>query len=177
MVRTRILGWTGVAAALVVAAGASFAMAAKPPAKAKIGIPAECLNMDISPYSAPENLQIDSASRKSLFTVEIASNEAEREQGLMCRSALKPGEGMLFEFDDVAPRNFWMQNTLIGLDIIYISADGRIVSIQKNAKPLDRTPLPSDGPATGVLEIEAGLSDKLGLKPGDKVKHPFFHTS
>ncbi len=176
MARIRMLGWAGVMAAAVVAGGASFAMAAKP-VKDKTAMPADCLSMDLSPYSRPEALQIDSASRKSLFQVEIASSEDQREQGLMCRTALKAGEGMLFEFNDAAPRTFWMQNTLIGLDIIYIGADGRIVSITKNAKPLDRTPLPSDGPATGVLEIEAGLSDKLGLKPGDKVEHPFFHTS
>ena len=116
-----------------------------------------------------------SAKGTTRFKVEIADSFKEREQGLMCRTGLKDDYGMLFEFPNVAERAFWMKNTVSALDIIYIGADGRIVSIQKNARPLDTTPLPSHGPASGVLEIRAGLSDKLGLKPGDRVEHPFFH--
>lgn len=140
------------------------------------GIPAECLNMDLMPYSAPQNLDVAVSSQKTAhFTVEIADNEATREQGLMCRTKLADDQGMLFEFQDIDTRTFWMKDTLLGLDIIYIAPDGKIVSIAKNAKPLDRTPLPSNGVASGVLEVRAGLSDQLGLKPGDQVIHPFFH--
>ncbi len=132
--------------------------------------------MNLAPYSAPQGVDIAlSAQKTAHFNVEIADNDATREQGLMCRPSLAENQGMLFEFQNVAERTFWMENTLIGLDIIYIAPDGRIVSIQKNAKPLDRTPLPSNGAASGVLEIAAGESDKLGLKPGDKIVHPFFH--
>ncbi|WP_245531387.1 DUF192 domain-containing protein [Asticcacaulis biprosthecium] len=130
--------------------------------------------MDISPYTAPERLEVVSAKGKRLFAVEIAANFQTRAQGMMCRTKLADNEGMLFEFQDVAERAFWMNNTLIPLDIIYIAPDGRIVSIQKNARPLDRTPLPSQGMASGVLEVRGGMSDKLGLKPGDQVIHPFF---
>lgn len=165
----------GLVAATVVLADASFAMSPKPFLNVN-GTPAPCLSMDMAPYSAPESLEVVSAARRSHFTVEIAGNDADREQGLMCRRELKPGEGMLFEFPDAGERNFWMENTLIGLDIIYVAPDGHIVSIQKNAKPLDRTPLPSKGAASGVLEIAGGLSDKLGIKPGDRIEHPFFHT-
>jgi len=140
------------------------------------GVPPDCLLMNLSPYSALQGLDISTASQTiAHFDVEIADNNRTREQGLMCRPALGEKQGMLFEFQDVSERTFWMQNTLIGLDIIYIGPDGRIVSIQKDAKPLDRTPLPSEGVASGVLEIDAGLSVKLGLKPGDVVIHPFFH--
>ena len=132
--------------------------------------------MDMTPYSAPESLDVALSTQKTAhFSVEIADNEATREQGLMCRTNLTDQQGMLFEFQDVADRTFWMKDTLLGLDIIYIAPDGRIISIAKNAKPLDRTPLPSNGVASGVLEVRAGLSDQLGLKPGDKVIHPFFH--
>jgi uncharacterized membrane protein (UPF0127 family) len=176
-IRAQILGFAGLAAVSLVVTGASFAMSAKPDSHkvAKANLPAACQHMDIAPYSPPQGLEITSATRKSHFQVEIASNAKEQEQGLMCRTALKPGEGMLFEFNDVDERSFWMQNTLIGLDIIFIAPDGRIVSIQKDAKPMDTTPLPSNGKASGVLEIPAGLSDKLGLQPGDLVDHPFFH--
>ncbi len=139
------------------------------------GIPAECLNINTSPYSASESLDIKAVKQIVHFHVEIANTPAQREQGLMCRSGLSDDYGMLFEFEDVRERMFWMKDTVAGLDIIYIAPDGRIVSIQKDAKPLDRTPLPSFGAASGVLEINAGLSDKLGLKAGDEVVHPFFH--
>ncbi len=180
-VRAQMWRLAGLVTMSAVLASASFAMSAKPStlfkaAKPDKNAPAECQSMDLEPYSPPQDLEIASETRKSHFSVEIASNEAEREQGLMCRTALKPGQGMLFEFPDNDERNFWMKNTLIGLDIIYIGSDGHIVSIQKNAKPFDQTPLPSNGQATGVLEIAAGLSDKLGLKAGDVVQHPFFHN-
>ncbi|ESQ84289.1 hypothetical protein AEAC466_07990 [Asticcacaulis sp. AC466] len=138
-------------------------------------IPAQCLSMDVSPYSPPELLSIRHGKAETRFQVEIANTDETREQGLMCRPELAVDRGMLFEFKDMRERNFWMQNTIVGLDIVYIAQNGSIVSIQKNAKPFDRTPLPSHGAASGVLEIQAGLSDKLGLKPGDKVIHPFFH--
>ena len=140
------------------------------------GIPPACLSIDITPYSSTQALDISLSSHETAhFEVEIADSDATREQGLMCRPALSENQGMLFEFQNIAERTFWMENTLIGLDIIYIAPDGRIVSIQKKARALDRTPLPSNGVASGVLEIAAGESEKLGLKPGDKIIHPFFH--
>ncbi len=160
------------AAALICAAGGTVVAMSEP---AQAGIPADCLNMDLTPYSNPETLDIKSTAKTAHFNVEIAATSGQREQGLMCRANLKDDYGMLFEFDDSTERTFWMKDTISGLDIIYIAADGRIVSIAKDAKPLDWTPLPSHGDATGVLEIKAGLSDKLGLKPGDSVVHPFFH--
>lgn len=138
-------------------------------------VPVGCLSLNLTPYSAPEPLSIKSRGKTLRFNVEIADSFQERGQGLMCRTGLKDDYGMLFQFQDVSERAFWMKNTVSALDIIYIAPDGRIVSIQKNAKPLDTTPLPSYGKASGVLEIRAGLSDRLGLKPGDKVVHPFFH--
>jgi len=140
------------------------------------GVPPECLTMDLTPYSSAERLDVAVSPQKTAhFSVEIANNESTREQGLMCRTKLADDQGMLFEFQDIDRRTFWMKDTLLGLDIIYIAPDGKIVSIAKNAKPLDRTPLPSNGVASGVLEVRAGLSDQLGLKPGDQVIHPFFH--
>jgi uncharacterized protein len=78
-------------------------------------------------------------------------------------------EGMIFSFPKAEEQAFWMHGTYIGLDILYVAADGRVLSIAKRAKPFDESPLPSRGPAKAVLEINAGLSDKLGIQPGDKV--------
>lgn len=138
-------------------------------------IPAQCLNMDLTPYSDQEGLDIHSGGVIHHFNVEVASTPEQREQGLMCRSGLKDDYGMLFEYGEAAERTFWMEDTIVGLDILYIAPDGHIVSIQPHAKALDRTPLPSNGAASAVLEINDGLSTRLGLKAGDSVDHPFFH--
>lgn len=105
------------------------------------------------------------------FQVEIADSAREREYGLMCRRSLAPDRGMLFLFDQPDYQAFWMRNTLIALDIIYIAPDGRVVSIASNARPLDERPLPSAGKAQFVLELAAGRAAQIGLLPGDKVTH------
>ena len=109
------------------------------------------------------------------FRVENADTADERETGLMCRRALAPDRGMLFDFrqptDGVA---FWMRNTLIPLDIVFIRPDGRVLSIARNARPLDETPLPAGGEIRGVLEIAGGRAAQIGLQPGDQVMHAIF---
>lgn len=125
------------------------------------------------PKAVTEPLSIHTATGKLAFKVEIADTEAERQHGLMYRTSLPPQYGMLFIFDGPAPRSFWMRNTYIPLDIIYIGADGRIVSIA-HGKPFDESPLPSAGPAVGVLELYDGEAARLGIKPGDKVDHRMF---
>ena len=108
------------------------------------------------------------------FEVEIADTDDTREIGLMNRRALAPDRGMLFEFDMVGRQSFWMKDTLIPLDIIFIAPDGKIDSIAANARPLSLDPVMSKHGANGVLEINGGLARKLGVKPGDTIKHPFF---
>ena len=103
------------------------------------------------------------------FDMEIADDEYERETGLMYRKNMKDKQAMLFVFDDEAPRYFYMKNTYIPLDIIFIASNKKIVHIAKDAKPLDETTLPSKFPAKYVLEIKGGLSEDLGIKPGMKV--------
>ncbi len=100
--------------------------------------------------------------------IEIAEVPEERQQGLMYRKSMSDKQGMLFLFEYPEEQSFWMRNTYIPLDIIYISDKMEIVSIQKNAAPQNDNPLPSGKPAQYVLEINGGLSDKLGLKPGYK---------
>ena len=124
-------------------------------------------------HDSDRTVEIHTAKGVRRFTVEIAADDASPERGLMFRKSMAKDHGMLFEFEEPAVQTFWMHNTYIPLDIIYIGADGRIVSIAANAAPFDDTPLASKGPAKAVLEIDGGLSQKLGIRPGDRVSHPF----
>jgi uncharacterized protein len=123
---------------------------------------------------ATQKLEIETHHGVRKFDVELATDDATRELGLMCRKTMAESHGMLFEFPQADMQTFWMKNTVLPLDIIYIGPNGRIVSISANAKPFDLTPLPSTGPANGVLELKAGVSAKLGIRPGDQVRHPFY---
>lgn len=123
-----------------------------------------------------EPLQIVTGGGKTLrFKVEVVDTEASRERGLMYRMSLPRDRGMLFDFKQPQEQvSFWMKNTFIPLDIIFISPDGQIINIAKQAKPFDETPLPSAGPVLGVLEINGGEADQLGIGPGDKVRQRMF---
>lgn len=114
-------------------------------------------------------LTVATAAGSHAFRVELAATPAQQEQGLMFRTALGPDEGMIFPMDPPRRASFWMRNTVIGLDIIFIGADHRILNIAANAVPYDETPLPSAGPAAAVLELPAGRAAELGLQPGDTV--------
>ena len=102
------------------------------------------------------------------FTVEVAATPDQQERGLMFRESLPPNHGMIFPYQPAQEVAFWMENTLIPLDIIFVGADSKIVRITK-AHAMDRTPLPSGAPVIGVLEIRSGRAAELGIKEGDKV--------
>lgn len=123
-----------------------------------------------------EALTVVTSTGEHRFMVEIADDDAERQRGLMERPPLADDRGMLFQFPDVAERGFWMRNTPSPLDIIYIDPRGRIVSIARNATPNSDAVIPSNGPASGVLEIRGGRAAEIGAQPGDLVRHPFFAT-
>jgi len=123
-----------------------------------------------------EALTVVTSTGEHRFMVEIADDDAERQRGLMERPPLADDRGMLFQFPDVAERGFWMHNTPSPLDIIYIDPRGRIVSIARNATPNSDAVIPSNGPASGVLEIRGGRAAEIGAEPGDLVRHPFFAT-
>ena len=123
-----------------------------------------------------EALTVVTDSGEHAFWVEIADDNAERERGLMFRPPLADDRGMLFQFPDSQERSFWMRNTPSSLDIIYIGADGRIVSIARNTTPYSETSIPSNGPATGVLELRGGRAAEISADPGDQVIHPFFQS-
>lgn len=104
------------------------------------------------------------------FVVEVAASRAEQARGLMFRSQMGRDEGMIFPFDPPRPASFWMRNTVIPLDIIFIGPDRRVLNIAADAIPYDETPLSSLGPAAAVLELNGGRAAQLGIKPGDLVQ-------
>jgi hypothetical protein len=118
-------------------------------------------------------LQIKKSVSDSIITkldIEIADDDYSTQTGLMYRDHMENNQGMLFIFPDSDYRSFYMKYTEIPLDIIYISEDKHIVSIQKNAAPMDETSLPSEAPAKYVLEVNAGLSDVWKLEKGDVIE-------
>lgn len=114
-------------------------------------------------------VKAESDSIIKTIDIEIADNDYETQTGLMYRTKLQTNHGMLFIFPNMDMRSFYMKNTKIPLDIIYIDESLTIVSFQKNAKPMDQTSLPSKAPAKYVLEINSGLSDIWQLEVGDKI--------
>ena len=113
-------------------------------------------------------LTIRSKSGFHQFTVEVAGTAEEQERGLMFRKSLGPDRGMIFPYEPPQDVAFWMKNTLIPLDIIYIRSDGTIARIT-NAEAMNLTPLPSGEPIGAVLEIRGGRAAELGIKEGDAV--------
>jgi uncharacterized membrane protein (UPF0127 family) len=119
-------------------------------------------------------IEIVTSSGVHAFAVELATNDAERARGLMFRKSLPEGHGMLFDFQTDQPVQFWMRDTYISLDMIFIRGDGRVLNIAQNATPLSDTLIPSAGPVRGVLEVIAGTARKYHIAPGDRVTGSFF---
>jgi len=115
-------------------------------------------------------LTVTSNGQVHRFTVEVAKTAEEQAMGLMYRNKLAPDRGMIFPFDPPRDASFWMRNTLIPLDMIFVRADGTIANIAANTVPYSEEPVASDGPVKAVLEIAGGRSAELGIKPGDKVE-------
>jgi uncharacterized membrane protein (UPF0127 family) len=119
-------------------------------------------------------LEITTKSGVHVFAVEMASTPEEQAKGLMFRRNMPEGQGMLFDFHREQPTSFWMKNTYIPLDMIFIRGDGRILRIAENTVPLSEALVTSGGPVRAVLEVNAGTARKLGIAPGDRVAHPIF---
>jgi len=127
------------------------------------------------PFQKEGTLTIFPTSNSSplFLDIEVAENDAERMRGLMDRYNLPENAGMLFIFEKDEPRSFWMKNTFISLDIIYINSNKEIVSIQKYTQPKTTSSIPSEKPAMYVLEVNAGFTDSHGIKPGDKIEFTY----
>ncbi len=121
-----------------------------------------------------EPLQIVTGAGTHSFKVEVAADDESREQGLMNRRFMPADHGMLFEFPETAPVSFWMKNTYIPLDMIFISPRGVVTNVVARAEPLSERVIPSGPPCAAVLEVNGGVAASIGLKVGDSVRHAFF---
>ncbi len=116
-----------------------------------------------------EFLKKDGKETLRKIDIELAENDDERMQGLMYRKSMDDNKGMLFIFQKEEPQSFWMKNTIMPLDIIYVNSKKEIVKIFKNTIPFSEKSLPSGNPATYVVEVNGGFTDKYGIKEGDLI--------
>ena len=120
---------------------------------------------------------VDTKNGPATFDVEVASDDASRERGLMYRTDLAPNAGMLFDFGNDGLRSFWMKNTPRSLDIIFVRKDGTISTIAESTIPYSEDSVPSSEPVRAVLEINGGRSRALGIEAGNKVHAKIFGNS
>ncbi|HEX9753160.1 MAG TPA: DUF192 domain-containing protein [Methyloceanibacter sp.] len=129
-----------------------------------------CAASDLAAGAATLVLKTETGDHS--FDIEVATTDQDRALGLMFRRSLPENAGMLFLYDPPQPAAMWMKNTLIPLDIVFISPDGRVHRIESGAEPFSTSLIPSEGTISAVLELNAGQADKIGLKRGDKVVSP-----
>ena len=115
-------------------------------------------------------LCITSATKTKAFTVEVAQTSVQQAKGLMFRTELSDNAGMIFPFPEPRVASFWMKNTVIRLDIIFVRSNGTIESIAENTIPYSTAPVQSGEPVAAVLELRGGLAAELGIAAGDKMK-------
>lgn len=123
-----------------------------------------------------DRLNIRTAAGEHAFEIELAETPEQRSRGLMFRDHLDPDAGMLFVFEAPREASFWMKNTLIPLDLLFIDGGGTIVRIAAETTPSSETPIPSGGLVKGILEIAGGRAAALGIAVGDRVLHASFRT-
>ncbi len=119
---------------------------------------------------AENTLEIRDGGMKALFTVELAKTAAEQAQGLMYRETMEPFAGMLFIYDRPRSVSFWMKNTILPLDMLFIDGEGTVQRIKANATPQDTTPIPGGDNIQYVLEINAGTAATLGVSEGAQIR-------
>ncbi|MFN3938117.1 MAG: DUF192 domain-containing protein [Gemmobacter sp.] len=121
---------------------------------------------------APDRVDLRWSGGQARFTVELADTDATRARGLMFRERLPRSAGMLFLYDRPVRASFWMRNTLIPLDMIFADEAGRVTRVHVNARPHDETPIDGGPGVKAVLEINGGLAERLGIRPGAELRHP-----
>ena len=132
------------------------------------GVPARAFEL--------QPLEIVTRTGVHSFAVEVVTTPEQQAQGLMFRRELPEGQGMLFDFHREQSTNFWMKNTYISLDMIFIRGDGRVLRVAESTVPLSEALVPSGGPVRAVLEVIAGTAKRIGIEPGDRVAHSIFNA-
>jgi uncharacterized protein len=123
------------------------------------------------------SVTIDTAQGPQRFSVEMALTPRQQAQGLMYRRTLAADAGMLFVFPDTQQTAFWMKNTLIPLDMLFITSDGKIADLHERAVPMSEANIPAKVPVRAVLELNGGTVARLGIKIGNVVHHATFHNA
>jgi uncharacterized membrane protein (UPF0127 family) len=121
-------------------------------------------------------VELRSGGAVARFTVELADTDSERAQGLMDRPQMSASSGMLFVYETPRNASFWMKNTLISLDMIFMDRTGTVTRVHERAQPLDTTPIDGGPDVAFVLEINGGLASRLGIGPGSQMRHPAVDT-
>lgn len=137
-------------------------------------LPAEEPMMDLATYPKGDVVVETSAGARHTFRVWIADTERRQRQGLMFVRNLPADQGMLFVNRPPRPASFWMKNTYIPLDLLFVDAGGKVLHIFERAAPLSLEPMGIDAPVRAVLEIKGGESARRGIRVGDRVRHPAF---
>jgi uncharacterized protein len=123
---------------------------------------------------SPGELVVETVAGRHRFTVELADTPGERSRGLMFRESMPADHGMLFDFQTEQPVAFWMRNTPLPLDMVFIDAGGTVVQVAADTTPYSEASIPSRRPVRAVLEVNAGTAERLGIGQGAKVRHPIF---
>ncbi|MGL5839939.1 MAG: DUF192 domain-containing protein [Sphingorhabdus sp.] len=160
------LGWVAISLTLAACNGIANGSNVRQPEDCVAGAPAPKSEAGMDQTI----LCIKTATAQRTFTVEIARTSAEQAKGLMFRRELADDRGMIFPFPESRMASFWMKNTVIPLDIIFIRADGIIENIAANTTPYSLDPVESTAPVAAVLEIRGGLAAAMGIRPGDIVR-------
>lgn len=124
-----------------------------------------------------DKLTIETDLGPQVFRIEVAVTPEQKTTGLMFRRELAADAGMLFPYEQPQIITMWMRNTYLPLDMVFIGADGRVVNVAERTVPESLATIPSNGPAKGVLEVNAGTAARLHIKPGDRVVHSLFGTA
>ena len=145
------------------------------------GMQSWCLALALSCHAAvagadaacdASRVDLRGPSGRAQFSVEVVDTPAERARGLMFREGMARSAGMLFVYEAPQAAVFWMENTLIPLDMIFADASGRVTHVHSDARPLDRTPIDGGEGVQFVLEVNGGLAARLGIGPGAEMRHP-----
>lgn len=130
---------------------------------------AACKSESSAPNLYPLEIILQSGAPNITFRVERAFSRAEQEKGLMHRESMPANHGMIFTYATPQRTYFWMKNTLIPLDMIFVDSGNKIIHLHKGAKPHDLTPIASGGVVRAAIEVNAGIIDKFGISVGDKI--------